>query len=119
MIDLTDLIAEKRELIVKFPSGSLKVHYRPSVLTPEYFNKLQTQMDDASNSEKQEISIQNICNIVVSWDLADNGVPVPITAEALSKIPQVILTAVFNEVEKDQGKLSGATTSTGGSRGRS
>lgn len=90
-------------LPVTFAGGAvLNIEYKPSSASIEEMERLRAQGDD--DSAQVNRVIQFIQEIVVDWDLTedDGETKVPLTVEALRKVPTNIFTEIVKAVRKHQ-----------------
>jgi hypothetical protein len=73
---------------------SLKFKYRPGLVTPEAFSKLQT-MDDL-----EELGVF-LSELLVSWDLTKGDRELPITPETFATLPIQLIRAVIAVIMED------------------
>lgn len=114
MSEWTDVLGGEREILV---GGVMKVVYNPAEITPEIFHRITA----GAKSEDPELALQayeeTFPKLIVSWDAAINGVPVPLTAEAMRNVPIEGLDLVFEAIMADranrrsaEGNASGSST---------
>jgi hypothetical protein len=98
MMDLKHVIKPKetKKTVIKFGEEELNVSYKPMAYTAE----LEMRME-AARSKPASTAASILSEILVEWDLLENGEPVPITKERLQKIPLEFLGMVFEGITKE------------------
>lgn len=111
-IKLTDLKRDRRTLTIPIVVGQdeltndvtedLVLTYQPSKNTP----RSEQAFNEALKDEwKSKAAIGFLTNMVVDWDLQDDGGdPYPITEDAMAELPQAFLTAIIKAIGDDMGK---------------
>jgi hypothetical protein len=107
-IQLKDVLGNKRTITATWRDGEeFSITYDQGAYTPT----LQSEM--VAKAEAGEIDNAETALVLVlvkEWDLiGEDGKPVPITQEAVEKVPMVILNFVLGEIAGD---ISGNPTST-------
>lgn len=93
-MDLQNIIADRASAVAKFMGEELAFRYRPGLLTPDLFDRIQNGM---SQDELGEL----YATILVDWDLTKNGREVPITAESVKQVPIQLLRAIMTAIMED------------------
>lgn len=97
-ISLNHLENDVRSATVYYAGESARITYRPSESTP---NKNAARVE-AFESDGNKAGVALLCALLISWDVLDNeGVPLPITPEVLSDLPDPFLTAILNACQED------------------
>ncbi len=121
-VSLTELTKDERSITLDIGDETLAVTYRPGSYTPE--------LEDVMRSQNERLRPGNglaaaLSQLVIEWDLEDDGKPVEVTLDTLRKLPVTFLTRVTNAITadmrtgKDERKNSGGGSQQAGSRGRS
>lgn len=100
MPSLNSILKPVETLVVHFGAENVSVTYRPQYLTPEYEEKLKALHNE---DKATEAFLELFCLAVVSWDLKMNEsdtAPIPITKEALRRVPYEILGDVLSKVQE-------------------
>jgi hypothetical protein len=99
-LDLSDLKAKKRTVIVDYEGESIKVDYRPQMINPEYQTFLKRLKDDQATDDEAE-QWESVLRVVCGWDIVDDGKPVQITRENLAILPTSLLLTIMEAVMED------------------
>lgn len=92
--------SEEKAISVKFGENSLNLVYRVDKITPKSEGRL---MDLARENRSGGALAEVLAAVVVSWDLEnDKGEPYPVTIEALSELPILVLSAIFEAIQAAQ-----------------
>lgn len=107
---LSEALSPSVWIAVHFSGGAvLNVKYRPLRLTLEEIERLR----EAEQADQTEAMLSQILNIVEDWDLTedDGETKVPLTREALVKIPTNIFTAIVTAAARHQnaGEAAGSS----------
>jgi len=98
-ISITDLTARRRTIDVQLPVelGVMTVTYRPYNAAIEK-KWLETSVLDIGRVEKLAIQL---ADILLSWDVENNGQTVPPNKETLVQFDAQVLNAIFNAIIAD------------------
>ena len=96
-IELNQLKANTRAIIVPYFGDSVTLTYRPSVLTPNRESEIKAAASEGDNSAMLEA----ISELVVEWDMLLDGKPLPHTVDVLRELPSALLTAIFQGIGED------------------
>lgn len=111
---LAHLLSKERTLEIDIDGETLTVSYNPADLTPELEDKMQTCFE--TNRSGKGVA-KYLVGLLLSWDLEDDGTPIPLTIEALDTLPIYFLGEVTEKVIEDSNpKKTSVETSLGGSR---
>lgn len=98
-LSLDELASEVKPLCIPFSSDKILVEYRPNVYTPELDEKLTNATADELKSGPL---VQQILAVIASWDLElKKGVPLPLNAKGLQKVPYRVMNAIMMAVLED------------------
>lgn len=110
MPDLSSLIANKCWVDVEVEGGTFKVAYRPGGMSLMHQAELLDRVEqlqartDMSKAEQARNLAELTCEVIVDWDLTDNGEPLPLTPDTVAKIiPGTWTMPIVNAVMKDGG----------------
>ena len=97
-IQLSQLKANTRTVVVAYYDDTVTVRYQPSVLTPNREAAIKAAASDNDNTAMLEA----ISEMVLEWDvLGDEGKPLPRTVDVLRELPNAFLTAIFQSIGED------------------
>ncbi len=98
-LDLSDLLAERRELDVKFHDFVICITYNPNTQTEVMEELIKEQIDD----EKYAASLRTfLVKSVTKWDLTENGEVLPIDDDTVrNKIPTTVQVALCQAITED------------------
>jgi hypothetical protein len=77
--------------------GQCKITYRPGVITPESIAELKATDEDNAT----EGLIEQICKLVVTWEIEDDGAMLPITPDNCRKLPIALLGTILRGIMKE------------------
>ena len=100
-IDLSSLVADHAVTTVTFGGSTAKIVYKPSYVTQESIEKLDSEEDG---------NIQFLVNAIISWDImAGPKKKVPLTVDAIKKLPLSLVRSVTLSIlgGKDDSEGSG------------
>lgn len=97
-IDLLNITADKAVTTVDFGGGTAKITYRPTVITQEQLEKLDTEDDG---------TIQFLIAAVSDWDIKRGTKKVPLKLNELKTLPLPLLRAVALAILRDRGDSVG------------
>lgn len=81
-MELSELVANRRTVILELGDGKLEVSYRPQVITVDFLRGNHPERDDA----------EWLAEVVDGWDLTDGGEPVGTDEESIrAKVPTELL----------------------------
>lgn len=96
-VDVGDLIGGTRQLEIECGRGSFNVVYDPMLVT--------TRLIDRDSEDPDEMAAA-LCRVISSWDLARDGLPIPVgpghEAEVAKRVPTGIMSAAFGALYTDQ-----------------
>ena len=94
-LTISDLLAKKCNLVADLFGNPVQLEYRPHVITPQ-------RMAELGKLTVKDSLVKQICMIVSSWDIElEAGKPLPITKDALEKVPVDVLTAILKAINDD------------------
>lgn len=96
-IELSQLKANTRSVIVAYYDDTVQVTYRPSELTPTREADVRAGSNDGDNGPMLSL----LADMLLSWDVMSGKEPLPHTVEVLATLPSALLTAIFNEIRED------------------
>lgn len=98
-VTLAHLIADTRTLSIPVGDDTLTVTYRPSGLTPATEGKLH---ELASAERAGGMLVTFLLDMLTGWDLlGEDGAPLPITDEVLSRLPLTFLARLVEALSGD------------------
>jgi len=109
-IRLTDILAEKRDIVVTTSVGDIKLSYYPNAVTPRMQSKLNATRDSNDSTEMLQVMEKVFCGWDVTGPLENpetgeivvpDGEPIPLTAEMLNYLPTTITGAMFAAAADD------------------
>src|SRR5579859_234614 len=107
-LDLHRLISNTAEASVDYgDAGTVNVVYRPGNITEKSLRELAVLNDSDNNDALTNIHAMNtvLLQTLVSWDLTNNGEPVPLTVDGLADVPLHvrgdIIKAIFEDIRLD------------------
>lgn len=98
MIELADLVNDRKELTIETGVGELNVTYRPSAFTAATEDRY---IDQIERKRVNMAYVEALVEIVDEWDLVSEGQPVVLDRETLSTLPSVFLSDVFWAIVQD------------------
>ena len=99
MTSFADILGGPRHLTLQ---GGLQVSYLPAVVTPALMSKILAGVDSDDPAASLAAYRDTIPVFLDSWDLEDDGVPVPITPEGVDNVPLAILNLVLEGILEDR-----------------
>lgn len=109
-IRLTDILAEKRTIVVTTGVGDIELKYRPNAVTPQ----LQAQLMQTRESNDATTMLKVMEKVFDDWDVIGplanpetgeiviaDGEKIPLTAEFLNFLPTTITGAMFSAAAED------------------
>ena len=88
-MDLAQLRSASTPLVVAVDGGEIRIGFRAAVYTPRFLDEL------------GELTLpQALCRLLTSWDLMDDGEPVPLEEAALEEVPMTMLRAILRAVQE-------------------
>jgi hypothetical protein len=113
-MELKTLLAGRpRDAKVEWEGEVVGITFDPTKYTPELEAKLMARADEPNGTQA---IIPFIQQLVVGWDITENGVPFPMTDDAVASLPLGFLVAVIRSVA---GELAADPTLLGTSEGPS
>lgn len=97
-LDLADLVSNKATVVVPYGGGEVKVVYKPALIT----QKSLSEMDEGDDGHSVFLSA-----VITSWDVLDGRKKVPITKDALDKLPLPFLRTVVLGILRDRSDATG------------
>ena len=82
--------AVTKPLAIDFEGEVINITYRPNVYTLGFQRSLVEALEDQSG----EALAMTFGELIASWDLLENGVPLPLTSEGIEKVPLTVLGAI-------------------------
>lgn len=99
-MELKDVLKKERTIAIKFQDENLTVTYRVNSITPEFLSGL-------DNTTSHEVAVGHITRRIVSWDLTEDGKMIPLTREAVSKLPTNLLWTILGGLVDDASQAPG------------
>lgn len=97
-IQLSQLKANTRSVVVAYYDDTVTVRYQPSVLTPNREAAIKATAADSDNTAL----LETIADLVVEWDVLDaEGKPLPRTVDVLRDLPSAFLMTIFQAIGED------------------
>lgn len=93
-MDISSIQNDRAKGEVKYMDETIKFTYRPAMITPENYRV----MSEGQNVEDLGTFFEGI---LASWDLLDNGQPLPITAANIARLPLAVLRAIANFIARE------------------
>jgi len=92
---------------VKYAGEVVRVTYRAGLITPAWQADLRLS--------QLEVVVRDICAVVESWDLTENGETYPLKPDAVAKLPRPLLVEILLTVLYDTspGKTNSVTSDVG------
>lgn len=114
-LDLQNLQDESATCHIGYgAAGEINLVYRPNAITEKMIRQLRILEDEENRDFDANMAALNglIIRLVVSWDLTNKGVPIPLTDDGLSDVPIKIRTDVLNAIfaESRLGEPQGTST---------
>ena len=115
MTTFADILGGPRSLV----ASGLSFAYRPDAVTPALLARILRGAEAAETEPMEALAAyrDTIPAFVVSWDLVNEGEPVPLTPDGIDTVPLAILDLVFEAIMEDrteraseEGKDSSAST---------
>lgn len=103
MVSFSNLVADQATVNIDIKGETLRVTYKPSNLSPAFFQKLGEELED---DDPQAFS-KLFCEVVSSWDLegplgdVPAGQPVPLDPAHVSWVPGAILRFIIEQIGED------------------
>jgi hypothetical protein len=113
-MDVKSLIGETKAVEYEFGGERGSVSYRPGVFTLAFDHEL---LDSVGKNDIPRFAAA-LSNLIAGWDLANDGQPIPVTAEGIMSVPQLVLDAILGTIRADtrpsesEGKALSGPTST-------
>ena len=97
-MDIKNIISppEIKKIEVKIGEEVLNVTYRPALYTGEF----ELRREDAK-TKPAEITAELLSEIIIEWDLLNDGKPYPTTKAALMKLPVEFTAKVLMDVSQE------------------
>jgi hypothetical protein len=106
-VELRDLLGDKRWIEVQLPKGSFRVAYNPGAISLRRQAEIEKSMREMRTTGTQdELELVNnvgrvLCDMVVDWDLSQDGRPLPITVDVACSFPFFMFTAIMQAITED------------------
>lgn len=107
-MEISNLIAAKRTITVEFGGVNYKITYDPSKTTRKQ-NQIWTDKVEEVQKDMEAVADlldQQFIEMVVAWDLTENGEPCPITMETLATLPRPFVNVVRVAIFGDEGEMT-------------
>lgn len=128
-ISISNVLGKPRTVTKDFDGEELRVSYQAGVISPEWMAEQQAKAaaiasqgdDDSAGLAAQvfgaELIALMLSEVVVEWNLEDDGKPVPTDYATLRKLGIGVTGAIWALIQDDAGELGNAgSTSDAGSR---
>lgn len=104
--DVQQLVNKSVEIEIEIAGEKGVVHYDPTVIT-------KARIESAEQGDEEFLDL--FIALVRDWDVTDGGKTVPLTREALSPLPVILLRSVFMQILRESsagqmGKVSPASS---------
>lgn len=93
-MDINSIKADRARGKVEYMGEEVSFQYRPAMITPENYKV----MSDGQNVDELGTFFEGI---LASWDLTNEGQPLPITAANVAKLPLALLRAIANFIARE------------------
>lgn len=93
-LDVGKKRGETRDLTVEFEGDTIQLTVRPRACPVSFYEELQ----GAEGAASVRLLAQMLCKMVASWDVLDNGQPVPLEEAVLMEWPGDVLSGLANAV---------------------
>jgi len=94
-MDIGKYKAVTKPLAFDFDGEVINLTYRPNIYTVG----LERRLRDATKDESRlETLPTQLSQFIASWDLEEDGQPIPLTVEGLSSVPAQMLIAIDNAI---------------------
>lgn len=109
-MDLGALRARRAELTLEYDGQTLHFTIRPNVITPAYRDQLRTELatKEAAGASQEavvaEAIVRNVADLVIGWDLVENGEPLPVTRETVASLPENLVGELWSAIDNFLGK---------------
>lgn len=110
-LDVGHLQGQEKTVTVKVDGGEFDVEYRPHAATRTWqfeFGNLQREVieaiqdDDMKERDRvNEELTQRLSDLIISWDLSNNGEDIPVTAAGLDQLSLPLMNQLFEQVIQD------------------
>lgn len=97
-LDIRSLSARSREISVEYAGEIIRVTYAPAKVTPAWERGFQEALKD---EWRTRALVDALAEILVGWDLTEEGAPLPVTRESLARLPLDLLGAIFSAIMED------------------
>jgi len=96
-VRLSEILAQKSTVNVRFRGFTFDVEYKPNVVTPSFYESV--FQDETSYREQLETALSVI---VTDWGLVDEeGNPLPITKEGMQDLSTPLLEKIYLSAVRD------------------
>ncbi len=96
---ISELMRDRRTVIIPVGDDDVAITYRPAGLTPETEENLTKYANDQRGGAAL---VAFLADCLVEWDITDDsGKPLPINTKTLSKLPIVFLGQVVSAISED------------------
>lgn len=111
-LDLNSATSNKATMDVSFVGQTVKVTYRPLVLTTERLENLEAKPTEGRTSES--MFLEFFLELVADWDVRRGAKKVPLTTAALKTVPLMLLRAIYLQVMREAGSGEAESLSSDG-----
>lgn len=109
-MDLGTLRAMRADLTLEYDGETLHFAIRPNVITPAYRDHLRAEMAarEAAGASSESLSaktiVRNVADLILEWDLVDQGLSVPVNEEAVAALPEDLVIKLWKTIDDFLGK---------------
>jgi len=96
-MDIGALFKKVSSIDIEYEGEKFGVSYAPQ----KYTSRVHHEVLESQKTQDFVPLVSILTAMLVSWDLTDNGKPLPITEETLSSLPVNLLMMLVGEVMKD------------------
>jgi hypothetical protein len=96
-VQLSDLMADRREVVVSLKGLEFMVAYNPSAYTPE----LESMILNIDEKRPVGTTAELLESIVVDWDLIDGTEKVPVNHDSFVRMGIMVLAAILGAINAD------------------
>lgn len=110
-LDLNNAASNTAVADVTFVGQTVKVTYRPMVLTTERLENLDKPVKGRSS---EDVFVEFFLELVADWDVRRGAKKVPLTTNSLKAVPLMLLRAVYLQVMREAGSGEAESLSSDG-----
>jgi hypothetical protein len=99
MPDKSLLTEQKKTISITYAGEQITFSFTPGKITPKWERKFNELIQDEWRSRA---IVETLSEILVDWDILDNGKPFPPTAENLQLLPLDLLSEIFTKIMESQ-----------------